>query len=465
MVDSIKYLARSIKGAIISTQVVLIRRLRFRVSEYFRSLLPAQTGLNQAGRRGAPETSETQSARFTVFDTSSATRALEGSLYGSNAKDGLRIILLGLFPQGFELQAKPISNRDGARLSGLGGHRADLDLGFLNVAPLQSKDFARSHSGIEGADQNSLQVLTSAGTRRKQLNFFFERQHTDTFALLRNRDQRLTFAKRTFGDPSFPLSNVEKTASQSKFAVYAGKTPALPAFGLSSQSVHLVGLEIVIGDRTDSTLLEKRIEGARISAYRSTGAQASHFPIINVDRGDSIAIQIPLHHNGEFSVRPVAAGGIQHLPFFERLAQPIARFCFGGAGAPKSFTLPVLHPGNAGVNVSVSDYDLDFMVSGHLLSDKLYIRKLDRDGKSNRETDSDSAGEKNQGEMKAIDVLSYFGQDYDEEIDLTSDQKVAGSSPAGCIKTSTKSSNQKVRLPLTGTTTRCSIRSRIEAVA
>jgi len=46
--------------------------------------------------------------------------------------------------------------------------------------------------------------------------------------------------------------------------------------------------------------------------------------------------------------------------------------------------------------------------------------------------DCDVTRVKNQEQLKRIDVLSWLRQDKAAEVDLTSDQKVAGSSPAGC---------------------------------
>jgi hypothetical protein len=460
LVDSIKYLTSSIKCAVISGYVVLVSCISLSaMAKNFANFFPAQSRLNQSCCRSATKTTETQSVRFTVFDASPFARALERALDGSNPKDRHGIILLGLFPQRFELETEAIADRHNAGLSSFSGEGADAYLRLVDVAPLQAKDFSCSHSGINRADQDCPKVLSPSDASRKQSDFFFERQHANAFPLLGDGDQRLASAERTLRDPSLTLRDIEQSSKQCKFPVDAGETSALAAFGLSAKPLRLVGLEIGVSNRTDGAVFEKRVEGASIATNGVTRAQAGNLSIIDIDRGHGVAVEIPLHHDGEFSVRSVAASSVSSLSFFESFAQPVAGFGLSGTGAPESFALPVLHPSDAGVNVSVADYDLNFMVAGHLLSDKLYERKSDHDGKSNRETDSDIGEQKKQGDLKGIDVLSYLRQDYDEEADLTSDQKVAGSSPAGCIKTSAKSNNQKVRLPLSGFTIRSAIRS------
>jgi hypothetical protein len=57
--------------------------------------------------------------------------------------------------------------------------------------------------------------------------------------------------------------------------------------------------------------------------------------------------------------------------------------------------------------------------------------------------DCDVRDGKNQEPLNGIDVLWRLRQDKDEEVDLTSDQKVGGSWPSGCIKNLSKSSHSK----------------------
>lgn len=446
MVDAIQEFSGVIEGAVIRAQIVLIGCLHLTVTKNLRNLFPAQSRLNQPRRRGATQASETQSIWFAVFYPGPFTRSLERPFHRSNSKDRFGIILLRLFPKGFELETETITNRHRARLHGFSDQTRDVDFCFFNGSPLQRKDFTGSHSRVDRANQNGLQMFNAPSTGSEQSNLFFERQHAGAFTFLGDGDKGFTFAERALGDPPFTFGNVEKSAEQSEFPVNAGETPALPAFGLSAQSTGLVRLQIRVGDRTDSAIFEKRIQRARIAANGVTGAQTGDFTIIDVDWGDSVAIQVPPHDNREFCVGAVAAGSVQRLPFFERITQTIAGFGPSGTRAPESFALPVFHPGDAGVNVSVSDYDLDFMVAGHLLSDLLYVGKMDSDCQSNRGVDCDGDGVKNQGDLEGIDVLSWFGQDTDEEIDLTSDQKVKGSSPFGCTKTLSKSQLPKSQI-------------------
>jgi hypothetical protein len=435
LVDPIKYFSGVVKGAIICGQIMLVGSLCLAVPQELRYLFPAQSCLNQSSRCGAPQTAKAQPVRFAVFNSGAITSRFESSLDGCDPKDGFGIILLGLFPKCFELQAESITNLNDAGLHGLSSECANPDLCFLDVSPFQTEDLTGSHSGIESTDQDRSQVFYASGTRRKQSGFLFEGQNAYAFSLVSHRDQWLAFAKRTASDPSFSLCDIEEAPQQGELAVHTGETSSLTAFGISAKSLCFIGLEIGIRDRTDGAVFEKRVQGASVAANGVTGTQARHFAIINVDRGNRVSIEIPLHRNRKLNAGTEASDSIQSLPLFESIAQTITSFGLCGAGAPESFALSVLHPGNASIDVSIADYDLNFMIAGHLLSDKLYIRRSDHDGKSNREMDSDIAGDKNQAVLKGVDVLSYFGQDYDGETDLTSNQKVAGSSPAGCTMT------------------------------
>ena len=443
MVDSIKKFPRSLKCALIGAQVVLVCGLHLSMAKDLRDFFPAQPSLYQSSASRSSQTSKTQPVRLTVRDARRSTSRFEGSFDGSYAKDQLVVVLRRLLPQGFEFQTQPITYRNRARLSCLSNATRKVDLCLLNKSPLQLEDLTSAHSGIDRANQDRPKVGHASGASGKQSRLFVERKNARTFSLLRNRDDRVAFAERTLHYPPFALCDVQQSAYGGEFAVDTGKGPRLASFGFSFKSVAFVGLEIGVRDRTDSAVAEKRVECLGVALDRITGSETGNLSIIDVNRIDRIAIQIPLHDVSENRAGIKGRRRIQDLAFFKSFAQSFAGLGFACAGSPESFALTVFHPGNACVNVAVPNDNLNLMFPGHLLLTKLYIRLRGCDGERNVGTDSAMRGIGNASEMKDIDVLCSLRQDNEREVDLTSDQKVAGSSPAGCTKNLSKSSLSK----------------------
>lgn len=460
LVNPVQKLSRSFKCLFICTYIVLIGCVGAGVAQYLRHFFSTQSCLNEPGAGRSSQTAKTQTVWLPVKNTRPSTRGLKRSFDRRDTKHQIVIIFCGSFPQGLEFQTKPITHGNGAGLNSFSSERRDVDLRSLYIAPLQLEYLPGSHSGINRADQDGLQVRESAGTSVQQAGFFIGRQHSYTFTLIGDGDQRLAFTKWTLGDPSFTFGNVQDAAKSGEFPVNTGNASILSPLSGSAQPFGLVGLEIGIRDRSDSTFAEVSVKSFGVSFHGAAGAQAGHLSIINVDRIDGVSFQVPVEHLREFGAWSVDAGDIQGLAFFEGFTQAIAGFSFGCARAPECFTLSIFSPRNSGVDVAISRNDLDFMIAGHLLPGKLYQRKLTTEIKSNRERDCAGSASKNQEHLKDIDVLSGVRQDSEGEIVLTSNQKVAGSSPAGCIKTSAKTNFSKVRFSLSGNAIRCAIPSR-----
>lgn len=438
---------------------MLIGRVCAGVAQDLRGFFSAQSGLNQSGGSGTAETAKTQAVRFAVWYLGLFTRGLERSFDSGVSEYRLVIAALLCLPQRFEFQTETITNRSNARLHSFGIESADIDRDLAEVAPLESKDFAGPHSGINRADQDRSQVFPASGTRSQQSRFFFEGQDADAFTFICNRDDRITFAEGTADNPSFTFRDVEYTSQGSKFAVDARDSSSLAAFGDAAQSFRLVRFKIGIRDRSESAIRKDFIDCFGVAFYRGRGAHPGDFAIIDVNGIDSVAVQVPLHHVSEARARVVVPIDVKSLPFFESFAQPVAGFSFVFPGAPEGFPPSVFHPGDAGVDVPVADYDLDFMVAGHLLPSALHVEKSGCDFECNQERDCDSSNDGNQEYLKGIDVLCCLRQDNDEEIDLTSNQKAPRSSRGECIKPSQKINLSKVRFPLNGFTTRGATRS------
>ena len=464
MVDSIQYFPRSRKRLFIGAYVVLVRGLCVTVSENLGNLFPAQPGLDQPRAGRSAQTAKTQSMWFAVRNPSSSTRGLERSFDGSDPKHKFVIIVTGLLPQCLKLEAQSIAYGSSASLHSFRVERPNVNDDPANVSPLQLEDFARSHSGIYGADNDCFQMFGLSGTGGQQSCFFFEREDARTFAFIGDRDQRITFAKRASVKPSFALGDIEQASQRGEFPVYAGNASAFASLCDFLQSVVLVALEVGVGDRVDRAFAEIRNERFCVAFHGRSGAHSRDLSIIDIDRPDRIAFQVPVHHVRELRSGAKLAGRVERLSFLERFTKPIARFSLVFPGAPDGLALSVFDPGYTSVHVSVSGYDLNLVISGHLLSGVLYIEKITADWKRNREPDCDGLEAENQGHPKAIDVLRLFGQDSERETDLTSNQKVAGSSPAGCIKSSEKINLPKVRRSHNGFAIRRAIPSRWKSV-
>lgn len=402
----------------------------------FRDFLSAQSGLNQARASGTTETAETQAVGLTVSNAGPSTRRPERSFDGSYSEHGyiVAVVALRIFPHGLELETQTIANRGDAGLHGLSVECADRDCCLREIAPLQGKDFACSHSSVNRADQDRSQVFDASSASGQQSGFFFERQDADALALIGNRDNRVTLSKRTTHDPSFALCDIEQPAQRSEFAVDAGDRSTFASSGFSFEPFGLVGLEIGIRDRTEGAIRKDFVDSLSVALDRRSRTKAGHFTLIHIDRIDGVPFEIPLHDISETRARVVVTGDVKNLPFLESFAESVSSFGLILAGAPESFALPVFHPGNAGVDITVADNDLDLMVAGHLLPSVLYQPKQSVDIKSNRERDCETEGGKNQPNLKGIDVLSWFGQDGDGELNLTSNQKAPRSSRGECNK-------------------------------
>lgn len=462
MVDPVQQFPRSFKRLFIGAYVVLIGGLCRTVAQDFGNLFPAQSGLNQPSAGSSPQATKTQPMRLAVGNVSPTARGLKRPLDGGYPKHQIIIVLSGLFPQGFELQPQPITNRSNAGLHCLRVECLDSNLSSANVAPLQVENLSRSHAGVNRADQDRFQVRRLAGAGSEQSRFFFKRQDTRALALIGYGDQHLAFAKGTPIKPAFALADIQQASECGEFAVNAGNASSLSAPRRSPQSLRLVGLKISVGDRTDRAFTKVFSQRFGVAFDGRSGAHTGDFAIINVDSIDRVTFQIPLHDIGKLGGRTELPGDVKGFSFLQRFAQSIASFSFGCARAPEGFTLSVFDPRNAGANVSVSGDDLNLVVAGHLLSELLYIRLIVRDGECNRERDSEALAEKKQAYLQGIDVLRTFGQDSEEESDLTSNQKVPRSSRGECIKTSAKINLSKVRWSLDGFAIRRAIRSRLK---
>lgn len=445
MVEQVHNLAGSFKCAFIRCQVVLIVCLRVGVTKDFTCLTFAQTRLNPACVSRSSQAAKTQAMRFAMLDLCSLTSGLEGSLNGCETKDQFGIVLSGFLPQEFQFFFQSITDRGASGLQRLSGQRGDLNKSFVNILPPQFEHFACSHSSVDGADQHSLEMFDSSRTGFEQPILFFEGHDSRSFAFVGSGDKWVALAERALNDPSFAFGDIEESTDQSKFPVNAGDGSTLPAFGLPAQSGGLVGLKIGVGDRTDSPVTERRLECPRIPTNRVTGAQPGDLAIIDVGWSDGIAVEIPIHHDGQLSAGSVETGCSQGLPFSQRLAETVPSFGLRGAGTPQGFPLSVLHPGDAGIDAPILDDDLQLVFSGHreFLYGSLYFRGSCRSVKTNLEPQSDSRGGENQANLQGVDVLSCREQDTDVSMYLTSNQKVAGSSPAGCTKTLSKFSHPK----------------------
>ena len=464
MVKSIQYFPRSRKRLFIGAYVVLVRGLRVAVTENLGDFFPAQSSLNQPRASRSSQAAKTQTVWFAVRNSGSSTRSLKRSFDSRDAKHKRVIILTGLLPQRFELKSQSITYRRHASLHSFRVERPNVNDGSANVSPLQLEDFACSHSGIYGADKDRSKVFGLSDTGGQQSGFFCERENARAFAFIGHRNQRVTFAKRTSVKPSFALSDIEQSSQRGEFPMHAGNASAFTSPCDFLQSVVFVGLKISVRDGIDRAVAEMRNERFCVTLDGRSGAHSRDLSIVNIDRIDRVAFQVPFHHVRELRGGAKLSGRIERLSFLQRFAKPVASFSLIFTGAPDGFTLSVLDPCNAGTDVPVSGHDLNLVVAGHLLSGVLYIEKITADWKRNRETDCDGLDAENQERLKAIDVLRLFGQDSDIEIDLTSNQKVAGSSPAGCIKASTKINLPKVRRSLNGFAIRRAIPSRWKSV-
>lgn len=444
MVDAIQKFPRSFQRLFIGAYVVLICRVcTTTVAENFSDFLTTQPSLDQSSAGRATETAKAQAMRFAVRDTSSSTSRLEGSLDSSYAEYGLIIAALLLFPQCFKFQPETIANGRGPGLHSLSVQGSDSDCSSGEVAPFQCEDFAGAHSGVDRADQDRPQVFAASGTGGKQSAFLFERQHANTLSLIGYRDNRIAFAERTANDPSFALRDVKDSAHGSELAINTSDRSSLAAAGYSAESFRLVGLEIGIRDRAERAIRESLIDRFGVAFDGGRRAHTGNLAIIHVDGLDCVSIEIPLHDVTEAGAGIVVARDIKCLPFLECFAQTVAGFCLVFSGSPDRFSFSILKPGYAGANVSVANDDLDFMVAGHLLLSSLYLEKLDSENLSNRERDCETSTIKNQAITKGIEVSSWVGQDNEEEIGLTSNQKVRCSSHRACIQFPNKSSSTK----------------------
>lgn len=441
MVDLIQQFSRSVKRAFVGAQIVLIGGLCVAgVPQDLRDLFPAQSRLQQSRCRRAAQTAKAQAVRFAVLNSGGSASGRERTFDNRNAEHARVIVVVAtlIFPHRFEFKTQPFANRSVARLHGLCGEGANGDSGLSEVAPAQRKDFAGTHPGIDRADQDCPQMFAFAGAGGKQSDLFVTRQYPRTLALVRDRDQGVTASHGATRYPTFALADIEETAESGEFTVDTSDRSGSAAFCFATQPRESIGLQIRVGDRADSHVA--KVSGQRLGvAFDGSGrAKPGDFAIIHIVGRDGVAVKIPLHHVGKARTWAVATGDVKRLAFFQCFAKPVSSLGLVFAGAPECLSSSVFFPRDASIDASVADDDLDFMIAGHLLLTKLYLHELVHDVQSNRETDFDLSGLKNQGYLRGLAVLSCVRQDSDEEVDLTSNQKVPRSSRGECAENLSK---------------------------
>lgn len=374
-----------------------------------------------------------------MLDVSQLAGGSKGSSDGSSVENRSFGILHRMFPKAIQFGSQSFTDRDRSGADRLTRHGGHLNIIPVDILPLEPKEFAGAHSCIDGTDQQGAQGSAGADAGRKQSRLLIKRHHPRPFSLVSLRDQRITFTEGAANNPAFPFTDIEKPASQSKFTMNAGNASALSSDGRGLQPLTLVGLKIRMPDGAKGDVTEESNKGTGLSTNGITGTQTTNLSLVNVGWSDGVAIQIPSHYNLELGLRVVPSAGGQGFPVFQRLSEPISSLSLSRTRAPEGFTLSVRDPGDSSVDVSVLGDDLDLVLAGHLYR-SLYFRGSSVAGKNNRETESNAEWNGKSNKIKGVEVLYRREQDSGVMQGLTSNQKVAGSSPAGCIQFFSKSS-------------------------
>lgn len=438
---------------------MLIGSLSFSaMSENLAYLFPAQSGLNPPRPGSAAKRSKRKSMRLSLLNARTSTCSCESSFDGGNPKHNIGIVFAGMLPKVSKAFTKSSAYRDGTCLKSLGVQCLDFDPFVVDTIPSKFENFPGPHSGIDQTDQDRFQVRDASVTRGEQSILFFTGHNSCAFTFVGGGDERLTTTERRAGDPSFPFCDIEDPTKRSEFTVNAGNGSSVAPASFSQEPFDLVGFKFGVRDSGQSAFPEKLTQGFSVAAHGGFRAKAGDLSIINVSRGDGVALQVPVENDREFSVGTIPPGSDQRFSFTQGLTETVSGFGFGGTRTPERFTLSILHPRDAGIDSPVLNDDLDLMFAGHLYQ-VLHVRGSFCGAEKIRESQSDTGRVKNQDDLIGIDVLSCLEEDGDVRIYLTSNQKAAGSSPAGCIQFLKKSSqNQEITFSQDRASTQCSIR-------
>lgn len=229
-----------------------------------------------------------------VFNTGSVASRLEGSPHVISNPE-YQIIAIGqvLFIQPQKLTSQSFGNRNVTRAQGLSVHSQDRDRisEQVNILPPQRDDFSESHSGIEGADQNTPELRICRG---EQSDFFFPAESSGPRDFISHRDQSFAIVKRRASEPSHLDSLAQHTSQESHFPVDAGNlslAALLFSFTLrgSFQPYCFVIFEVVESNALKAPVSKESVEGVQVVKRVLERAHSRYFAAIYVAWGYQVA--------------------------------------------------------------------------------------------------------------------------------------------------------------------------------
>src|SRR5262245_26739345 len=125
-------------------------------------------------------------------------------------------VLIRSLVQPLKFLKQSLGDRDLALPHCLGVEGADGDKAFfeVNIAPRKLEHLTATHSGVQSADHNRLDMRAGTGTLCDQFGFFLSSQYALAWLFVTRVDERFPHCKRILEDPAIRYGYVEDTPKQ-----------------------------------------------------------------------------------------------------------------------------------------------------------------------------------------------------------------------------------------------------------